>query len=292
MKILITGGRGMLGRDLCAAFGAEHACIPVGRAEAHIADFDAVAALVRSVSPDLVIHAAAHTDVDGCERDPDLAFRVNAAGSWNVAAAARSVEARLVVISTDFVFDGTSDRPYTELDPPHPINHYGASKLAGEELAARACPETYIVRTQWLFGVHGRNFPYAILGAAVAGRPLRVARDEIGAPTFTLDLARKVAEIVARPQYGVYHVCNAGSCSRYELAEEVLRLAGVTPVSIEPIRASEWPSPTRRPAYSVLRRYALEMTGRDDLRPWQDALAGFLTEARAAGKLAELGIGE
>jgi dTDP-4-dehydrorhamnose reductase len=287
-RILITGGRGMLGRDLCAVFSATHTCMPVGRAEADITDYPAIADLIRRESPSLVIHAAAYTDVDGCERDPDTAYRVNAMGTWNVAAAARSCGARLVAVSTDFVFDGETDRPYTEFDAPRPINHYGASKLAGEKWAARACHETYIVRTQWLYGVHGRNFPYTILRAAAAGRPLRVARDEIGTPTYTLDLARKIAEIVEQPLYGIYHVGNAGSCSRYELACEVLRQAGVRPVSLEPIPAAEWPSPTRRPAYSVLRHYALELMGRDDLRPWQDALGDFVDAARGAGTLDEI----
>jgi dTDP-4-dehydrorhamnose reductase len=285
MKIVITGGRGMLGTDLCAVFGAENTCVPLGRAEADVSDSDAIAAAIRGEAPDLVIHAAAHTDVDGCERDPDLAFRVNALGTWNVAAAARACGARLVMISTDFVFDGESKQPYTEFDAVNPINHYGRSKRAAEQLAARACPESYVVRTQWLYGVHGRNFPYTILRAAAAGKPLRVAHDEVGSPTFTRDVARTVAEIVKRPLYGTYHVSNAGACSRFELTREILRQAQIQPTSLEPISARDWPSPTRRPAYSVLRRYALELMGRDDMRPWQDAMADFLSAAQAAGKL-------
>lgn len=278
----------MLGTDLCVVFGAENDCVPLGRNEANVSDHEAISAVIRAAAPDLVIHSAAHTDVDGCERDPDLAFRVNALGTWNVASAARACGARLVTISTDFVFDGESRQPYTEFDPVHPINHYGASKRAAEQLAVRACPESYVVRTQWLYGVHGRNFPYAILRAATAGKPLRVADDEVGSPTFTKDVALKVAEIIQRPLYGTYHVSNAGSCSRFELASELLRLAGIQPVALDAISAKDWPSPTRRPAYSVLRRYALELMGRDDMRSWQDALADFLSAARAAGKLDEL----
>jgi dTDP-4-dehydrorhamnose reductase len=288
MKVLTTGGRGQLGRDLTTVFGAAHDCVPIGRAEADITDFDSVMAVIRAEAPDLVLHAAAYTDVDGCERDADTAYRVNALGSWNVAAATRACGARLVAISTDFVFDGETHRPYTEFDAPNPINLYGASKLAGEGLAVRACPESYLVRVQWLYGVHGRNFPYTILRAAAAGRPLRVACDEVGTPTYTLDVARKIAEIVERPLYGTYHVANQGSCSRYELAREVLRLAGVEPVSLEPISAAEWSSPVRRPAYSVLRHYALELMNRDDMRPWQEALREFVAAARAAGKLSEV----
>jgi dTDP-4-dehydrorhamnose reductase len=290
MKIAITGGRGMLGSDLCAVLGAENICIPLGRSEANVSDSDAISAVIRAAAPDLVIHAAAHTDVDGCERDPDLAFRVNALGTWNVAAAARACGARLVTISTDFVFDGESRRPYTEFDAVNPINHYGASKCAAEQLAVRACPESYVVRTQWLYGVYGRNFPYAILRVAAAGKPLRVADDEVGSPTYTKDVALKVAEIIQRPLYGTYHVSNAGACSRFDLAREILRQADIEPVSLEAISARDWPSPTRRPAYSVLRRYALEMMGRDDVRSWQDAMADFLSAARAAGKLDDLGV--
>lgn len=286
MRILVTGGRGMLGTDLCEVLGQEHACRAVGSAEADVTSFEAVSALVGRERPAVILHCAAYTDVDGCERDPDRAFRVNALGTWHVAQAAASAGCALVTISTDFVFDGERAVPYTEFETPRPINQYGASKRAAEELALRVCARCTVVRTQWLYGVHGKNFPYAILRAAAEGRPLRVIDDQIGAPTYTRDLAVKIGALLRRPLHGIYHVNNAGSCSWYELALAVLRGAGLAETPVEPIPASAWHSPTRRPAYSVLRRYALELMGDDDMRPWQEALADFLERSRAAGTLA------
>jgi len=295
MRILITGGRGMLGTDLCEILGWEHDCTPVGTAEMDVTSLAAVTERVHAERPELILHSAAYTDVDGCERDPDRAFRVNALGTWHVASAAASIGAAVIVISTDFVFDGQQQAPYTEFDATRPISEYGASKRAGEQLAAGACPRCTIVRTQWLYGIHGRCFPDTLLRAAAAGRPLRVVSDQIGAPTFTRDVAGKIAHLLrgpgARGEAGagvppllpIYHINNSGACSWYDFAVAILRGAGFDHVPIEPIPAAEWPSPAPRPAYSVLRRRALELVGADDLRPWQDALAEFLQERQARG---------
>jgi dTDP-4-dehydrorhamnose reductase len=294
MKILVTGGRGMLGTDLCAALDREHEVTAVGSAEMEVTSADAVRACVARERPDWILHCAAYTDVDGCERDPDRAFRVNALGTWHVALASAEQDSALLVISTDFVFDGEKRAPYTEFDAPRPINQYGASKRAGEELALRACPRCTIVRTQWLYGLQGNCFPETILRAAAGYPPersegrvrrsLRVVDDQIGAPTFTRDLAAKIAELIGTTKrqdlLPIVHINNAGECSWHEFAVAVLRGSGIdTPVT--PIAARDWPSPTRRPAYSVLRRYALELTGKDDMRPWQEALAEYLSERGA-----------
>jgi dTDP-4-dehydrorhamnose reductase len=283
MKILITGGRGMLGTDLAEVLGREHECVPVGSAEMDVTAFPVVRARIDRERPEVVLHAAAYTDVDACEHDPDRAFRVNAVGAWHVATAAAAVGAALIAFSTDYVFDGEAETPYTEFDRPAPINRYGASKLAGEELALRACPRATIVRTQWLYGAHGRCFPRSILRAAGDGRPLRVVCDQVGAPTSTRDLAVKIAALLRRmraeatPLLPVYHVNNAGCCSWHEFALAILRGAGHAETPVAPIPAREWSSPARRPAYSLLRRYALELTGDDDMRPWQEALQEFLS---------------
>jgi dTDP-4-dehydrorhamnose reductase len=286
MKILVTGGRGMLGTDLCAVLRREQMVVPVGRAEMEITSRAAVEACVKRERPDWIVHCAAYTDVDGCERDPDRAFAVNATGTEHVAAAAAEHGSALIVISTDFVFNGEKREPYTENDTPHPINRYGASKLAGEERALRACPRTTIVRTQWLYGLHGNCFPETMLRAAASGRPLSVVHDQIGAPTFTRDLAAKIAQLVTAMERAspdqerlpqIIHINNAGACSWHEFAVAVLRGAGIdTPVT--PIAARDWPSPARRPAYSVLGRCALQSMGSDDMRPWQAALAEYLSE--------------
>ncbi|MDH7569624.1 MAG: dTDP-4-dehydrorhamnose reductase [Armatimonadota bacterium] len=281
MRVVVTGAAGMLGRDLVPILSANHAVIPTDLAgtEEHldITDPAATLAFMRRVCPDVVVHAAAYTNVDGCERDPDTAYRVNALGTASVAGACQAVGAAVLYVSTDFVFDGEKGSPYLEWDRPRPLNVYGASKLAGEELVRSLCPRHYVVRTQWLYGEHGHNFPYAILRRAEADEPLRVVTDQVGCPTFTSDLARAIASILEQPLYGTYHAANRGEVSWYGFAVRLLELAGLNPAVITPIAAADWPSPTRRPAYSVLRPYALELTGRAGaLRPWEDALADFL----------------
>ena len=242
-----------------------------------ITDTDEVRGIITETSPDLVIHGAAYTDVDGCERDPDRAFRVNALGTWNVAVACRESDSALVYVSTDFVFDGEKGEPYTEYDPPNPIGHYGASKLAGEVHVRQLCPKHFIVRTAWLYGEHGKNFPFTILNAAKSKKELRVVADQVGSPTFTADLASAIRDLIRSPLYGTYHITNKGSCSWYEFAKQILTYAGIDDVEIKAIRSEEWPTPTRRPKNSVLRHYALELQGRDNLRTWEEALKDFIS---------------
>jgi len=281
MRVLITGAAGMLGTDLQKMLRSEHDLIPTDVTGdvrfLDVTDTERVIETILDARPDVVIHAAAHTDVDGCERDPHVAYRVNALGTWNVAAACVRADSALVYISTDFVFDGEKGEPYTEYDMPRPISHYGASKLAGEKHVASLCLRHFIVRTAWLYGEHGKNFPLAILNSAKSKKELRVVADHVSSPTFTMDLAGALLGLIGSPLYGIYHVTNKGSCSWYEFAKQTLALAGIRDIEIKPIKAEEWPSPTRRPKYSVLRHYALELQGRDDLRPWEDALADFMS---------------
>ena len=284
MKILITGASGMLGTDLRKALGAEHELVltdVVGDVRfLDVTDTGSVMSTVAEVRPDVVIHAAAYTDVDGCERDPDKAYLVNGLGTWNVATACREYDAAVVYVSTDFVFDGEKGEPYTEYDRTNPLGHYGASKLAGEKHVRELCPRHYIARTAWLYGEHGKNFPFSIMKAAEKRPELKIVADQIGTPTLTVDLAGAIRDLIGSPLYGTYHVTNKGSCSWYDFAKEILRLAGITNVEVKPIKAEEWPSPTRRPKLSVLRHYALELQGRDNLRPWEDALADFIARVR------------
>ena len=254
-----------------------------------ITDNHAVQTLFAELQPELVFHGAAYTNVDGCERDPDLAHKVNALGTWIVASAAEAVGAALVVISTDFVFDGTKKSPYTEFDAPNPLSHYGASKLAGENLARSACRRCYVVRTSWLYGVHGKNFPYTMINLAKIRPELPIVGDQYGTPTYTVDLVNTIAEIVSTGLYGVYHVSNAGETNWTGFAEAILAKTNLNSVPVNPITSDDYAqrfgSPTKRPAYSVMRRYALELMGRDTLRPWPDALDAFLASAREQGKI-------
>jgi dTDP-4-dehydrorhamnose reductase len=293
MRIMVTGAEGMLGRELVARLArppGTHEVVAVDVGDFDITDCAAVEGAVQAAAPELVCHCAGYTDVDGCERDPERAFRVNALGAWNVAAACSQVGAGMIYISTDFVFDGEKGAPYTEYDEPRPMGVYGASKLAGERHVRELVARHFIVRTAWLFAAHGRNFVLSILGkareqavsaAATGERPtLRVVADQVGSPTSAADLADAIARhLVGSRLYGTYHITNAGGCSWAELAAEALRLAG-SPARVEPISASEWPTLTRRPAYSVLRRLSLELQGRDDLRPWPEALGEVVATLR------------
>src|SRR5579884_4112680 len=293
MRVLVTGANGMLGIDLCSlleAAGHEVVRTDIAIREGlsvpaweplDITDTQAVFHAVLRHQPDAVIHTAACTDVDGCERHPDTAYRLNALGTWNVAAVCGGHHITLIYLSTDFVFDGTKTTPYTEFDTPNPINHYGASKLAGEQAVQKLCRRHYIVRTQWLFGVHGKNFPGTILELAQKRNELPVVVDQRGSPTSTLALSRALIKLLDSPLYGTYHIACKGECSWFEFAQKTLELAGISHVTLHPIPAEQWPSPTHRPAYSVLRRYVLELQGRDDLPPWQEALEEFIELLKA-----------
>lgn len=281
MKILITGAAGMLGADLQNALGPSHNLIltdVVGDLRhLDITDTNQVTETIVGCRPDMVIHAAAYTDVDGCERDPERAYLLNGVGAWNVALACQEAHSALVYISTDFVFDGAKGEPYTEDDAPNPINHYGASKLAGEEHVKDLCPKHFIVRTAWLYGENGKSFPRSILNAAQTKKELKVVADQIGSPTLTTDLASAIRDLIDTSAYGIYHITNKGSCSWCEFAKAILSYAGINDVEVLPISSEEWPSPTRRPKYSVLRHLALELQGRDNLRPWEEALQDFIS---------------
>ena len=289
MRVMVTGANGMLGVDVCALLEqGEHTVIRTdvaAREGARLPAWDAVditnthevTQFILDRQPDAVIHCAAATDVDGCERHPDMAYRVNALGTWNIASVCGAHHITLAYVSTDFVFDGAQHTPYTEFDIPHPLNHYGASKLAGERFVAQLCRKHFIARTAWLFGVHGKSFPSKMLELAKTRNTLDIVCDQVGSPTHTMDLARTLIGLLGSPLYGTYHVTSAGSCSWYELAQKTFELAGVQNVKVKPMPSDLWPSPTKRPAYSVLRHYALELQGHDNLPPWQQALAEFLS---------------
>lgn len=279
MKVLVTGARGMLGSDLCEALAGKHEVRGVDIEDFDVTDAGAVREALAAGRPEVVVHCAAWTDVDGCERDPERAFLHNGWGTRNVARGAGEVGAALVYVSTDFVFDGEKGEPYTEFDAPNPLSVYGASKLAGEEAVRGLVGRHYVVRSAWLFGARGRNFVRAILEAAAEREEIPVVGDQFGSPTYTRDLAGGIADIIlaGRVVPGTYHLANSGMCSWAELAEEALRQAG-RPTRVRPISTAEWESPTRRPTCSALRSRWLELQGVGGLRGWQDALASYLEE--------------
>lgn len=285
-RVLVIGASGMLGQDVCTRFAPHFEVVTASRRAGDIlldiTDGEATRRALHSVAPEVVVLCAAYTDVDGCERHPEEAYRVNAFGTVNVASACAEVGARLLYISTDYVFDGQKDGGYTEWDIPHPLNVYGASKLVGEQWIREVCPAHWIVRTAWLYGLGGRCFPRAVVTAAREGKPLRVVHDQKGSPTFTWDLAGALLEMVQREvAHGTYHVVNEGAATWYEVACEAVQIAaerGWLPKGfpVTPIRSNEWPSPTRRPAYSVLKMEKWRWAGLAPLRYWREALRDFM----------------
>lgn len=276
MRILVLGARGMLGTDLEKEWQSDE-LIPAGSAEADLRDSSQVLKLVEKIRPDWIILSAAYTDVDGCEKNPELAFAVNSTGVENVARAAQSTGARVFMVSTDYVFDGKGTRPYEISDPVAPINVYGASKAAGEAALQKNHSAWSIGRTSWLFGVHGPSFPEKILRAAESLPELSVVKDQIGSPTYTRDLAAAIRDLVRKDVRGIVHITNEGVCSWFDFAREILLQAGRGSVPIRPISTDQSARPARRPNYSVLSPASLHACG-IRLRPWQDALRAFLEE--------------
>ncbi|HEX9529503.1 MAG TPA: dTDP-4-dehydrorhamnose reductase [Acidimicrobiales bacterium] len=279
MRILITGAGGQLGHDLARACATDDlaAC---DRAALDVADRDRVLQVILSVRPHAVIHAAAWTAVDACEGDPDRAFQVNALGTRHVAEAARRAGAHLVYVSTDYVFDGRSPRPYREWDAPNPLSVYGQSKLAGEREAG---PDATVVRTSWLCGAHGQNVVRTVLRLAAERDRLAFVDDQHGCPTFTEDLAGALRDLAVARRPGVFHVTNQGPTTWFELARAVLAAAGLDPGRVEPIPTSalQPPRPAPRPASSVLDNAALRLSGLPLLPYWHEPLGRLVKELTA-----------
>jgi dTDP-4-dehydrorhamnose reductase len=266
----------MLGTDLLKEWPSDE-LIPAGSAEADLRDRSQVSALVQKVRPDWIILSAAYTDVDGCERNPELAFAVNATGVENVARAAHPVGARVFLVSTDYVFDGKGVRPYETGDPIGPLNVYGASKAAGEAALGKHHSAWCVGRTSWLFGVHGPSFPEKIIQAAETRPELSVVNDQIGSPTYTRDLACAIRDLVLKDARGIVHITNEGICSWFDFAREILARSGRGLIPVLPVTTDQSARPARRPNYSVLSPASLHAYG-VRLRPWQDALQAFLEE--------------
>ncbi len=275
MRILLTGHRGQLGQALLPVLAA-HDLLGVDYPEGDITDRASFRATAQQFRPDLILHAAAMTDVDGCARNPAEAYRVNGLGTQNVALTAAELGAELLTISTNEVFDGQATEPYHEWATTHPINAYGRSKLAGEWYTLHLTPRSYVVRTAWLYAPGGRNFPHRILRLADERGSLRVVADEVGSPTYVVDLAAALAALIQTHAYGVYHLVNAGVASRYEFAREILQRSGRGQIPVEPVTLAEFKRDSTPPPYAPLANNAAAALG-ITLRPWQAALAEFLT---------------
>ncbi len=270
MDILITGANGQLGHDLVDVLNGE-ALHPFDHAALDIADATVVEQTVSRIKPNWIVNAAAFNDVDGAEQNEAAAFAVNADGPEHLAAAAARVGARLIHVSTDYVFDGRKGRPYDENDVPNPLSVYARSKREGERRVLASAAPACVLRTAWLYGRHGKNFVKAIQAAAARGAPLKVVADQVGSPTSTADLAAAIAALMRTPASGLYHVVNAGACSRFEFAQAIVG----DRVEVLPITTAEAARPAPRPQNSALTSVRWASTGLTPLRGWRDALEAY-----------------
>ena len=284
MKVLVTGANGQLGTDLCQILHSFET-IPLTHKDIEITNMSSVKGVLGKYKADIIINTAAYVRVDDCETEPDKAFSVNALGARNVAVVAQELGASLVHISTDYIFGGEAQLrsiPYTELDRPAPLSIYGKSKLAGENFVQHLCSRHFLIRSSALFGIAGAsgkggNFIETMLKLAGGRDELRVVNDQVFSPTYTKDLAKKIAQLITTEYYGVFHITNKGACSWYEFATEILKLAGLN-APITPVNSEQYPQKARRPRFSVLDNYHLRLLGLDDMRSWQEALKDYMIE--------------
>ena len=275
MKVMITGANGQLGRDLVELIGQQHETVGLGRNQLDIRNLKQCKQVVREIKPNVILHTAAYTAVDLAESQEDEAYAVNAYGSRNIAMAAEEIGAKLCYISTDYVFDGTAATPYKEYDATNPQGVYGKSKYAGEQLVQSFSSQYFILRTSWVYGQHGNNFVKTMLKLGREKDQLMVVHDQIGSPTYTVDLCRFLLELIKTDNFGIYHASNSGQCSWYEFAQAIFEESQIH-IKVIPCTTEQFPRPAARPPYSVMNHLAIRANGLTDLRPWRKALKEFL----------------
>ena len=275
MKILITGSNGMLGHDLIKVLEKNNDLILTTSKTLDITDKEQVMKFIGDSKPDIVINSAAYTDVDGCEENPDLAYSVNGEGVRNLALACKEVDCGLVHVSTDYVFDGSARDPIAEDGELGPISVYGKSKLEGEQAILEILDKYFIVRTAWLYGINGKNFPKTMLELAKSHSEITVVYDEVGTPTYTPDLAYGISQLIETDKYGIYHLTNSGSCSWCEFSRLIFEIAGKD-VKVIPVTASEFARPAPRPSYSVLENKNWKDNGFKPLRNYKEAIKEYI----------------
>ncbi|MCX6811253.1 MAG: dTDP-4-dehydrorhamnose reductase [Candidatus Berkelbacteria bacterium] len=274
MKILITGANGMLSLALKKKLRPKNKLILTDIHNMDITKAKKVSDFFNKTNPEIVIHAAAYTDVDGAEANKALALKINRDGTRNVALVCKKLDIPIVYISTDYIFGGGKKKPYTEKNKPNPLSVYGFSKYAGEKEIRRITKKHYITRSAWLYGPGGKNFVMTILRLASELDELKIVNDQRGCPTYTFDLAEVISKLIKNGKYGTYHVVNSGSCTWFQFAKEILKIKKIKKKVI-PITSKELNRPAKRPTYSVLSNKKVKKTG-VNLRPWQKALANFL----------------
>jgi len=279
-KILVIGAKGMLGNDLVQVLRSSLQTDEVlgwDIDEIDIQEEKSTVAKIENLQPRIVVNVAAYTDVDGCELHKEKAFAINGEGTRHVALGAVRGGAKVLYLSTDYIFDGKKGKPYVENDPPNPLNVYGHSKLRGEQYVQEIVKDALIVRTQWLYGRHGNNFVDVILRQAREKEVLSVVNDQIGLPTYTVDLSKAISLLIGRDARGIFHVANGDPCTWYDYAQRILKLSGIKGVTIIPISSRELGRPATRPSYSVLDTQKFKQETGMILRPWSEALKDYLS---------------
>ena len=274
MKILVTGVAGQLGHEIKNMI-QDHEVIGTSRNDMDITDAESVHKVIKEIRPDVVIHCAAYTKVDDAEKNSNLCYKVNVIGSQNLASATYSIGSKILFVSTDYLFDGIKNAPYTEFDIPNPLNVYGKSKLAGESFIKELNPRHFIVRTAWLYGENGNSFVKTMLKLSKNRDVLKVVNDQRGTPTSTADLSRGILKLIETDNYGVYHGTCKGETTWNEFAKKIFELSNIK-VNVEPISTEEFGSPALRPKYSVLRNYMYELTIGDPFREWEESLSEYI----------------
>jgi len=283
-RILVIGAKGMLGRDLvevlhssfCVNQESDWEVIGWDIDDINIRKENDTIAKIESLGPEIVVNVAAYTDVDGCELLEEKAFAINAEGMRHIALGALRCRARVVYLSTDYIFNGGKRTPYLENDTPHPLNVYGRSKLKGEQYVQALVKDALIVRTQWLYGKYGKNFVASILRQAREKKALSIVNDQIGSPTYTVDLAKAISVLIHRNARGVYHVANSDLCTWYTFGQAILKLSGLAGIKVIPISSKESRRPAQRPSYSVFDTKKLKRETGMTLRSWFEALKEYL----------------
>lgn len=274
-KLLITGCNGQLGRAINKQYAnTNYELVNTDVAQLDITNVDAVVSMMKEVKPYAIINCAAHTGVDACETDQDNAYRINAIGPRNLSIAATEVGAKMVHISTDYVFEGNATKPYNEFDSVNPQGMYGYTKLAGENFVKDFAKDYFIIRTAWLYG-DGKNFAKTMLRLSETNEKVRVVGDQFGSPTSAAELAKMIAHLIPTQNYGLFHGTCEGACSWADFAKEIFRLAGKS-TEVEAITTAEYPTPAVRPAYSVLENYMLKLTSDFSFVSWEEAIHEYM----------------
>lgn len=280
MKVLVTGVSGQLGFDVVKELESKgHQAYGTVRSDFDMTNESEILAYVRKTLPDAIIHCAAYTNVDKAETDKETAYAVNGLGTKYLAQAAKEINAKMIFVSTDYVFDGSANEPYEVDHPTNPIGVYGETKLAGEEFMKSILERFFIVRTSWVYGANGNNFVKTMLRLGNERGEVGVVHDQVGSPTYTVDLAAFLVELIESEKYGIYHATNEGKCSWYEFAVEIFKQAGLS-VKVKPLTTDQFPRPAARPKYSVLSKKKVREMGFLSFRSWEDALSSFLKEIK------------